>query len=142
MATVVYLNDSDNRLVDYLTNNLNIADFKIVRYVDDLYIFSNEFDIRSFHKIRNKYSSYLKKEDLAINSEKTKFLRSDELENEIKTSFYGEDQIEIVDDSDLNLNNIGDRFLQFLKSLNDLLADNELDYKEYKKIRVVLVKSF
>lgn len=134
LATVVYLNDSDNRLVDYLTNNLNIADFKIVRYVDDLYIFSNEFDIRSFHKIRNKYSSYLKKEDLAINSEKTKFLRSDELENEIKTSFYGEDQIEIVDDSDLNLNNIGDRFLQFLKSLNDLLADNELDYKEYKKI--------
>ena len=74
LATVVYLNDSDNRLVDYLTNNLNIADFKIVRYVDDLYIFSNEFDIRSFHKIRNKYSSYLKKEDLAINSEKTKFL--------------------------------------------------------------------
>ena len=44
LATVVYLNDSDNRLVDYLTNNLNIADFKIVRYVDDLYIFSNEFD--------------------------------------------------------------------------------------------------
>lgn len=134
LATVIFLNESDNKLYKYISNKLKIEDFKLVRYVDDLYIFSNDLTERIFYKIRNQYSSFLKEDGLSINSEKTGLFHSDELENKIKTFFYGIYPSEnLKQHTDINFNDIKTKFLQFLNLMNNLLDKNLLDYGTYKE---------
>lgn len=66
LATVVYLDAVDKALHEYISKNITaFSSFRIVRYVDDMYILiSSDKPIGDLHnaynEIRNEYSSILK----------------------------------------------------------------------------------
>ena len=80
----------------YISKKVNkIKSFKIVRYVDDMYIlFSADIDKNEVHKvysqIRNEYSSILKKYSLALNGKKCCVKKIEEINDELKKSLYDE----------------------------------------------------
>ena len=96
LATVVYLDSIDTRLHKYISENISIiADFRIVRYVDDMYILvSTDKPIGYLHKayneIRNEYSSILKEYGLALNTKKCCLKETREINAELKKSLYDE----------------------------------------------------
>lgn len=77
LATVVYLDMIDCKIYDYISNNMDVfSDFRIVRYVDDMYILISsdkpkENLYEAYNEIRNEISSILKEYGLSINSEKS-----------------------------------------------------------------------
>ena len=96
MATVIYLDEVDCELHEFIEKKVkDIADFQIIRYVDDLYIlFSSEKSIdqltRTYNMIRNAYSSSLKKHGLALNTKKCVLKEISEIDDELKKSQYDE----------------------------------------------------
>ena len=96
LATVIYLEEIDIRLRDYIINHCeDIIDFKIVRYVDDLYILirseiAHNDLTTTYNQIIYEYSSLLKEYDLAINKDKVSFKRINEIKSELKKPLYGE----------------------------------------------------
>ena len=96
LATVVYLDEIDKRLHTFLSDKIpDIAEFKMVRYVDDLYILiKSEKSIGYLHsaynEIRNEYSSILKKYGLALNASKCYIKPTHEINIELKKSLYDE----------------------------------------------------
>jgi AbiA family abortive infection protein len=97
LATVVYLDEVDSLLSCFITSNFNatITDYKLVRYVDDLYILiASSADDQILHniynQIRNEYSSLLKEYGLALNSKKCCFRTIEQLNEELKKSLYDE----------------------------------------------------
>lgn len=96
LATIVYLDEIDQCLFEFISKKVNkIKSFKIVRYVDDMYIlFSADIDKNEVHKvysqIRNEYSSILKKYSLALNGKKCCVKKIEEINDELKKSLYDE----------------------------------------------------
>jgi AbiA family abortive infection protein len=96
LATVVYLDEIDQRLSNYLETKIDsIQDFQMVRYVDDLYImFSSSADeaelTRIYNEIRNVYSSILKEFGLTINAKKCCWRKTTHIHEELKTLLYNE----------------------------------------------------
>ena len=96
LATVVYLDEIDRQLHAFLSEKLSdIVGFKMVRYVDDLYILiKSEKPIGYLHsaynEIRNEYSSVLKRYGLALNAKKCCIKPTHEINIELKKSMYDE----------------------------------------------------
>ncbi len=96
LATVVYLDEIDDKLYDFIQQNKSsITKFKMIRYVDDLYIlFSSDKDIlelnETYFAIRNKYSSMLKSLGLSLNERKCCLKESHRISEELKKSLYDE----------------------------------------------------
>lgn len=96
LATVVYLDAADKALHEYITTNISaFSSFRMVRYVDDLYILiSSDQSIECLHEayneIRNEYSSILKDYGLALNTRKCCLKKSKEINQELKKSLYDE----------------------------------------------------
>ena len=96
LATVVYLDAIDKALHKYISANITaFSSFRIVRYVDDMYILiSLEKPIGCLHEayneIRNEYSSILKDYGLALNTKKCCLKESKEINKELKKSLYDE----------------------------------------------------
>lgn len=96
LATVVYLDSVDTALHKYILNNVTaFSSFRIVRYVDDMYILiSSDKPIGCLHdvynEIRNEYSSILKDFGLALNAKKCCLKESREINQELKKSLYDE----------------------------------------------------
>lgn len=96
LATVVYLDAVDKALHEYISINVSaFSSFRIVRYVDDMYILiSSDKPIECLHEayneIRNEYSSILKKFGLALNTKKCCLKESKEINQELKKSLYDE----------------------------------------------------
>lgn len=96
LATIVYLDEIDAALYKYITTNMHcFLSFRIVRYVDDMYILissdkSIEFLYESYNEIRNEYSSILKSYGLALNSKKCCLKKTTEINQELKKSLYDE----------------------------------------------------
>ena len=96
LATLVYLDDIDVNLKDFIANRIsNITEFKMIRYVDDLYILiSSEEKLtglnNTFNEIINEYSSLLKEYDLSLNTNKVCLKITGELNDELKKSLYDE----------------------------------------------------
>ena len=72
LATLVYLEKSDIQLYNYLEEKTHIKHFKMIRYVDDLYILLNvDFEKITkenlYNDISEYYSSLLKDFDLSLN---------------------------------------------------------------------------
>lgn len=92
----MYLDEIDKRLHTFLSDKVpDIAEFKMVRYVDDLYILiKSEKSIGYLHsaynEIRNEYSSILKKYGLALNASKCCIKPTHEINIELKKSLYDE----------------------------------------------------
>ncbi|MDO4581401.1 MAG: AbiA family abortive infection protein [Bacillota bacterium] len=96
LATVVYLDVADKVLHEYISANIKtFSSFRIVRYVDDMYILiSSDKPIgylrEAYNEIRNEYSSILKKFGLALNAKKCCLKESKEINQELKKSLYDE----------------------------------------------------
>lgn len=96
LATVVYLDIIDQRLHNFISEKLPlIKSFRMVRYVDDMYILINSdvsfSRIQSvYSEIRNEYSSILKEYGLALNTGKCCVKPAKEINVELKKSLYDE----------------------------------------------------
>lgn len=96
LATVVYLDEIDKQLHSFLSDKIpDIVDFKMVRYVDDLYILIKSdkpigYLHSAYNEIRNEYSSILKKYGLALNASKCCIKPTHEINIELKKSLYDE----------------------------------------------------
>lgn len=81
LATVVYLCEVDEALSRKLRVLLGDGGFRLVRYVDDLYVFYNSDDELAFsigNDIAGIYADALRRKGLAINPSKTRFLAAAE----------------------------------------------------------------
>jgi len=142
LATVVYLDDIDVRLNEFINSKVpEVQRFKMVRYVDDLYILiqtnPNCTKLNTlFNEIINEYSSILKEYNLAVNTSKVLLKEINELNAELKKSLYDEyfngKKFEI---GELAYNNV----IDFLNGLNNELQNGEITVEQYNKI---LNKSF
>ena len=96
LATVVYLDVVDKTLHEYISKNISaFSSFRIVRYVDDMYILISSdkpdgYLHDAYNEIRNEYSSILKEFGLALNTKKCCLKESKEINQELKKSLYDE----------------------------------------------------
>lgn len=136
LATNVYLDEIDNYIYDYISKNKNKDSFKMIRYVDDLYILFNSNKINKNNKdfcneLRNQYSSILKKYGLALNNKKFTFTKIENIENELKKSLYSEN----IDIKDNNLEKFSDESLyQFITKLSSILDNDYITIEGYNEL--------
>lgn len=136
LATNVYLDEIDNYIYDYISKNINEDCFKMIRYVDDLYILFNSNKINKNTKdfcneLRNQYSSILKKYGLALNNKKFTFTKIESIENELKKSLYSEN----IDIKDNSLERFpDDSFYQFITRLANILDNDYITIEEYNEL--------
>ena len=96
LATVVYLDQIDCKLFDFLRLRVpGITGFRMIRYVDDLYIlFSSDRDTNGLNQIYNtviyEYSSLLKECGLTINTSKCGWKQTKQIDDDLKKSLYDE----------------------------------------------------
>ena len=142
LATVVYLDEVDKTLYDYIAKNITaFSSFRIVRYVDDMYILiSSDKSIKCLHKayneIRNEYSSILKDFGLALNAKKCCFKELKEINQELKKSLYDEY-------FNGKKNNIEELFSGALhRFLKDLATELLLDCIDIEKYNGLINKHF
>ena len=123
LATVVYLDQIDCDLHEFLRLRVQgISDFRMIRYVDDLYIlFSSDKDTKGINKIYNavinEYSSLLKEYGLAINTGKCVWKKTIQINDDLKKSLYDE----YVNDIETDL---GEMFAGELKDFLEDLYDH------------------
>lgn len=142
LATVVYLDAADNALHKYISANvMAFSSFRIVRYVDDMYILiSSDKPIgylhEAYNEIRNEYSSILKKFGLALNAKKCCLRESKEINQELKKSLYDEY-------FNGEKHNIEDLFSGALnRFLNDLSIELLLDSIDIERYNELVNKHF
>lgn len=110
LATKIYLEEIDNKLYIYLNEHESINQFKIIRYVDDLYIF---FDIdankeKVYENIINFMNDIIYEYGITININKTEVRDVENLEGDLKHLSYLDEQYikeninEIINDTDLH----------------------------------------
>jgi len=136
LATIVYLDPVDDELYKYLHLIENINSFKIIRYVDDMYILislnkQEDFPFKIFNEIRNEYSSILKKYDLALNTKKCCIKRSCEINEELKKSLYDE----IFNDKKCNIEEqFEGKLFDFITNLKDEFINNNITIERYNDL--------
>lgn len=142
LATVVYLDAIDTALHNYISNHVTaFSDFRIVRYVDDMYILiSSDKPIGYLHEayndIRNEYSSILKEFGLALNTKKCCLKESKEINQELKKSLYDE----YFNGQKHNIEELFSGALQ--KFLSDLSIELLLDSIDIEKYNELINKHF
>lgn len=139
LATVVYLEEIDNEFYKFLMNYVNKSDtlsrFKMIRYVDDLYIMI-ESDINyisksDYNEIINALSSIIKKFDLSLNMGKCCMNSIDKIDNALMKSLYDE----FVNGIDFEIPDFCESSItSFLEKILDILNYDYLTVKEYNKI--------
>ena len=131
LATVIYLDQIDVNMGNFISNIPDIEDYRLVRYVDDLYIWIkpknyNENKIKEINSVYNniifKYSSILHECGLTLNTNKTSFNESKEISKQLKTNIYDE-LIPIREDPiDLDKDDVLEKIKEFI---DKLMTDNE-----------------
>ena len=136
LSTIVYLEEIDTRLYEYLINNKNISGYQMIRYVDDLYIlcsFSyscNNID-EVYRDIFEYYSSIVREYNLAINSNKCVYNEVKYLNDELKQSLYDERVHNIPFEI---LETFANNIELFLEKLIEKNLKFELTFEVYNKI--------
>ena len=134
LSTIVYLDNVDLKLYEFLNTKVpDIASFRMVRYVDDLYILiasdkSLAHLVDSYNEIRNEYSSILKEYGLSLNTKKCCIRKSTEINEELKKSLYDE----YYNGQKHNIEDLfKDALLGFLQDLLDRLIYDSVDIEKY-----------
>ncbi|GAA5351052.1 AbiA family abortive infection protein [Streptococcus uberis] len=139
LATEIFLSNSDNKLHKFLTEYEYIDSFKMIRYVDDLYILydTNNSEISGINNlilsdIISNYSTFLNYDGLILNASKTKQEQAVKINDSLKTSFYNE----FVNGKKFSLHKANilqlERFLeQYRKKIE---TNNTINYLEYNSL--------
>lgn len=137
MATVIYLDEIDIELHRFIKTKVDdITDFRMIRYVDDLYIlFSSNKELgdlkRTYNTIKNGYSSILKKYGLALNVGKCALKKCVDISESLKRSLYLEYVFGIKHD-------FGEMFegkmSEFLSVILQHVSDNGITYEQYLEL--------
>lgn len=137
LSTVIYLDDIDVKLHKFINGNkFNISDFKMIRYVDDMYILlssnANKRELTNiYNEIRNQYSSLLKEYDLALNAKKCCLKSTVEINDELKKSLYDE----YVNGEKRNIAELFPNSLEyFLDDLINEISSNGIDIDKYNEL--------
>lgn len=137
LATIVYTDEIDKRIYRFIKDKIDcINDFKIIRYVDDMYILiSSSYDIVRLHdvynQIRNEYSSILKEYGLSLNTKKCCLKPVIEINDELKKSLYDE----YFNGIHHNIADLfADKFQEFLDSLLSALKNDYIDVEHYNSL--------
>lgn len=137
LATVVYLDDVDNKLYKYISRNISaFSYFRIIRYVDDMYILiksDKSLDVlhEAYNDIRNEYSSILKEYGLALNSKKSCIKVTKEISEELKKSLYDE----YFNGEKHNIEELFRGALkEFLSDLSMELSFDSIDIEKYNEL--------
>ena len=134
LATIVYLDIIDNKYYRAIKSILNTEDFKMTRYVDDLYIFFNKHDFE-MNKLENRltyeYSNLIHEFNLNINRKKT-HLRSSEFIYEDINSVSLED--EAVIEEELNDDFSREALKCFFEKLIEKTENEGINYETYYDI--------
>ena len=137
MATIIYLDEVDCKLYRLIRDKAaDIIDFRMIRYVDDLYIlFSSSKDYddlkRTYNIIKNSYSSILKEYGLSLNVRKCKFKKSTEINDDLKRSLYDE----YVNGIEHNLEGHFAGSLEvFLNTIYSHICDHGITYEQYDEL--------
>lgn len=133
LSTVVYLEEIDKKLYQYLLNHELISSFMLIRYVDDLYIlcsFKNKYDniYLAYRDIFEYYSTLLREYNLTINSKKSVIKGVEYLNEELKQSLYDE-----------TVQNIEFEILQSFANNIGIFLDNLI---EQNKKKVLTLESY
>lgn len=132
----IYLQDFDEQINDNLPESLIY-----IRYVDDMYFINtlNE-DIKEFNNWLNIIIHYLWKDDLHLNTTKTRILTADDYQEHIKLpdNDYGGNQsnsrfVKLIDDKSTNVIRNGD-FLDMLMELCSIEEEFGIDMKKYELV--------
>ncbi len=134
LATIVYLDIIDNKYYKQIKNILNTEEFKMIRYVDDLYVFFNSEDLQ-INKIENRltyeYTNLIHEYSLNVNMDKT-YVRDSSLIYEDINSISLEDEAvleeELTDDFTKNA------LESFLGKLIYETENNGINYMTYYNI--------
>ena len=140
LSTIVYLEDADKNLFDYITfHETDIESCVLIRYVDDLYILFNsnleEHELkRSVNRIMDCYVSELKSLNLSLNRGKTELRATSDILMELARSLYEEPCAE-------STSNIFDFVTEhtikdFLTELVSLLSTADFNATMYKELIV------
>lgn len=134
LSTIVYLDIVDNKYYKVIKDILNTEDFKMTRYVDDLYVFFDKQDFE-LKKIENRltyeYTNLIHEINLNINRKKT-HLRDSEFIYEDINSVSLED--EAVIEEELNDDFSREALKQFFKNLIEKTENEGINYKVYYEI--------
>ena len=137
MATIIYLDEVDCKLYRLIRDKAaDIIDFRMIRYVDDLYIlFSSSKDYddlkRTYNIIKNSYSSILKEYGLSLNVRKCKFKKSTEINDDLKRSLYDE----YVNGIEHNLEgHFAGSLEDFFNAIYSHICDHGITYEQYDEL--------
>ena len=139
LATKVYLDDIDTNLGKFISELPNIQDYKLIRYVDDLYIWlrPKSGDVnQDYNDIRSEYSSLLRKKGLTLNTAKTGLYKKQEINEQLKKTIYNDviaGQSNAVDE-DMRETDWTDNVKGFIRKLSDAIMANKLNKETFENI--------
>ena len=94
LSTVIYLDEIDCKIDSFISSIEEVTKYKIVRYVDDMYILftSKEKDkVDIYNQIISKYSTILKESNLSLNLNKCLVDSISKIDKAIKKSIYDDE---------------------------------------------------
>lgn len=148
LATIIYLDLIDVQLGSFLSNMNNIEEYRLVRYVDDLYIwikpqYNDNKDKEKYNKeynnIRFKYSSLLRSYGLTLNTSKTCFNASDSISEQLKMNIYDD----LIPDEEDTISLSEEETVEKIENfINDLIVLDEGHSLTKEDLEEVIKKDF
>lgn len=137
LSTIIYLDDVDKKIYSFIQEKIaNFTNFRMIRYVDDLYVFFSSNDTKrnleiSYREIHEMFNGFLKPFKLSLNVAKSCFDYVHELPEVLKRSLYDEYiKGEEFDFADLCPTQI----LDFLNNLYAKSAVKPMSSMHYKEV--------
>lgn len=140
LATIVYLDTIDLKLGSFIKKLPNIEDYKLIRYVDDLYIWlkpKTKSNLnQEYNDIRAEYSSILNNYGLTLNTKKTGLYTASDIDEKLKWSIYNDvvnEQGNAVE-TYLDNKNWTENVNKFITSIFEKKLDNTLTKESFQEI--------
>lgn len=140
LATIVYLDIIDVKLGNFIKKLPNIEAYKLIRYVDDLYIWlkpKTESNLnQEYNDIRAEYSSILNSYGLTLNTKKTGLYTGSDIDEKLKWSIYNDVVNEQGNAVEMYLDNKNwtENVNKFITSLFEKKFDSTLTKESFQKI--------
>lgn len=140
LATIVYLDIIDVKLGNFIKKLPNIEAYKLIRYVDDLYIWlkpKTESNLnQEYNDIRDEYSSILNSYGLTLNTKKTGLYTGSDIDEKLKWSIYNDVVNEQGNAVEMYLDNKNwtENVNKFITSLFEKKFDSTLTKESFQKV--------